>query len=203
MIKEGLSYFNENLFLPIILSFISATIFWLFFNYYPERKRYKKIRPKVEFDLFQIHLLLNRLFYTLFKVSPQRGVEDQQEINAGCLTKEVINLWLQDKCLNDSYKYDDKKNQLISIGKDLESIALSYSEKLQEILNFSTYLSVDEILLLQQVEYKLSFFTFQGTAETKTGEIVTVPVVPNLSNRTETFYEIYNLNLTLRKLVLD
>ena len=202
-IVEWINYFNENLLLPIILSFIAATIFWLFFNYFPRQRKYKKIRPKIEFDLYQMHFGLSFYFFHLFKISPWRDVAQQHEIKAGCLTKEEIELWLQDKCLNDTFKFDENKHKLISIGGDLESIALKYSERLKKVLNFIDYLSAEEILLLQKIEYKLYTYSYRGNAGSKVGEKMYYPVNPNLAYMTENIYELYQLYLALRKIVLD
>jgi hypothetical protein len=131
---------------------IAAIIFWFFFNYYPRQRKYKKLRPKVEFDIYQMHWGLSFYFFYIFKISPWRDVAQQHKIVAGCLTKEEIELWLQDKCLNDTYKYDENKEKLISIGSDLERIALEYSKRQKDVLNFVDYLSAEEILLLQKIE---------------------------------------------------
>ena len=203
MIREWLLYFNENLLLPILLSIISACIFWLFFDYYPRKRRYKKIRPKVEFDLYQMHLDL--FFYCLvpFRINSGMSFGNQSEVAAGCLIKEEIELWLQDKCLNDSYKYDENQHLLISIGGELEKFALKFSEKLKKAMDFNAYLSVEEILLLQQIEYKLSIYSYQGTAESKIGNKVYHPLNPNLAYMAGNMHEIYRLYLTLRERVLD
>jgi hypothetical protein len=202
-IIEWLNYFNEDLLLPIFLSFVAATIFWLVFDYFPRQRKYKKIRPKVEFDLYQMHFGLGFYFFKLFQVSPWRSVEHQHEIDAGLLTKEEIELWLQDKCLNDTYKFDENKDKLISIGKDLEHIALEYSERLNKVLNFIDYLSVEEVLLLQKIEYKLFTYDYKGNADSKIGEKKYYPVNPNLAYMTENIYELYQLYLALREIVLD
>ncbi len=202
-IVEWINYFNENLLLPIILSFIAATIFWLFFNYFPRQRKYKKIRPKVEFDLYQMHWGLSFYFFHLFQISPWRNVAQQHEIKAGCLTKEEIELWLQDKCLNDTYKFEENKNKLISIGSEFESIALEYSERLKKVLNFADYLSAEEILLLQKIEYKLNTYDYHGQAGSKLGEKMYFPVNPNLAYMSENIYELYQLYLALRKIILE
>lgn len=202
-ILEWIQYFNENLLLPIVLSIIAAIIFWLAFNYLPTRWKYKKIRPKVEFDLYQMHLDLSFYFFKLFKISPHRSVENQHTINAGCLTKNEINLWLQDKCLNETYKYDENKTKLISIGEELERIALKYSERLQKLLNFVDYLSVDEILLLQKIEYKLFTYDYRNNSESIIGNKKLQPLIPNIAYMTENIYEIYQLYLALRKIIIE
>lgn len=200
---EWMEYFNENLLLPIILSFIAAIIFWFFFNYYPRQRKYKKLRPKVEFDIYQMHWGLSFYFFYIFKISPWRDVAQQHKIVAGCLTKEEIELWLQDKCLNDTFKYDEKKEKLISIGSDLESIALKYSKRQKDVLSFVDYLSAEEILLLQKIEYKLYTYDYHGQAGSKIGEGMLYPVNPNLAYMSENIYELYQLYLALRKLILE
>jgi len=198
-INEWLNYFNENLLLPIFLSFVAATIFWFFFNYFPRQRKYKKIRPKVEFDLYQMQFELGFYFFKLFKINLRRSVEHQHEIVAGCLTKKEIELWLQNKCLNDTYKFDENKDKLISIGNDLEYIALKYSERLNKVLNFIDYLTIEEILLLQKIEYKLFTHDYKGNVAEK----MFYPVRPNLAYMTENIYELYQLYLALREIVLD
>lgn len=202
-IIEWLSNFNESLLLPILLSFIAAIIFWLAFNYFPRLRKYKKIRPKVEFDIYQILFGLSFYFFELYKVNPWRRVEHQHDIHAGCLTKDEIEIWLQDKCLNDTFKFDENKDKLISIGNDLENIAKLYSDRLHIVLNFIDYLSVEEILLLQKIEYKLYTYNYIGNAASIIGEKKYYPMIPNLAYMTENIYELYKLYLSLRKKVLD
>lgn len=142
-------------------------------------------------------------FFKIFQINPWRSVENQHEIMAGCLTKEEIEIWLQDKCLNDTYKFDENKEKFISIGNDLEQIAFKYSERLNKILNFIDYLSVEEILLLQKIEYKLFTYNYKGSAESKIGGKKYYPLRPNLAYMTENYFELYQLYLTLRNIVLD
>jgi hypothetical protein len=39
----------------IVTSIVAAIIFWLLFNYLPEKLRYNKIRPKLEYDIYDIN----------------------------------------------------------------------------------------------------------------------------------------------------
>lgn len=200
---EWFQYFNNNLLLPVLLSLISAIIFWVAFNYLPRQKKYRKIRPKVEFDLFQIQTELAVYFYELFRVNPWRGVENQHEINAGCLTKEDIEVWLQDKCLNDTYKFDVNRDKLISIGSNLEKVAIRYSNSLSKLINFIEYLTTEETLLLQKIEYKLFTYDYHGIAEINIGGRKLYPINPNLSYMTEHIYDLYQLFLKLRRKVIE
>ena len=202
-LMEWLHYFNNNLLLPILLSLISAIIFWVAFNYFPRQKRHRKIRPKVEFDLFQMQTELAVYFYELFRVSPWRGVENQHEINAGRLTKEDIEVWLQDKCLNEAYKFDVNRDKLISIGSNLEKVAIRYSNSLSKLINFIEYLTTEEILLLQKIEYKLFTYDYHGIAEINIGGRKLYPINPNLSYMTEHIYDLYQLFLKLRLKVIE
>lgn len=202
-ISELFQYFNENLLLPIILSIIAAIIFWLVFNYFPEKRKFKKIRPKIEFDLFQIHFELVFYFFKLYQISPFRSVENQHKIEAGCLTKNEIELWLQNKCLNDTYKYDSNSNKLIPIGEELKRIALKYSERLQKLLNFVDYLSVNEILLLQKIEYILFTYDYESEAVLIVGNTKHYPINPNIAYMSENIFELYQLYIELRKTILD
>lgn len=202
-LSEFYQYFKEHLLLPIILSIIAAIIFWLVFNYLPRRRKHKKIRPKIEFDIYQIHFELAYYFFGLYKISSFRSVANQHKINAGCLTKNEIELWLQDKCLNDTYKYDINRNKLISIGGELNKIAIKYSVRLQKLLNFIDYLTIEEILLLQKIEYKLFTYDYETNAESTVGNKKYKPINPNLAYMSENIYELYQLYIDLRKKVLN
>lgn len=194
--------FLNELFIPILLSIIAATIFWLVFDYYPKAKKYKKIRPKVEFDLYQILCEFSFYFYTLQKTNSYRDIPNQQKINAGCLSKEQIYLLLQNKCLNDSFKYDINKDKLVSIGNDFEKITLKFIKRHQSILTFIDFLSVEEILLLQKIEYKLGTYAYNTNAQEIVGGKKYLPVNPNLAYMTENIFELYELFLSLRRLIL-
>ena len=38
----------------VVTSLIASVVFWIIFNYIPDKRRYNKVRPKVEFDIYEI-----------------------------------------------------------------------------------------------------------------------------------------------------
>ena len=98
---------SSNFIYPVLLSLISALIFWITFSYYPEKKREKKIRPIVELDLLNIYKSLFSIFDTIMRHQENSPSDYQSVIRSGALSFNDIKLGIQNKCLNSNYLYDE------------------------------------------------------------------------------------------------
>lgn len=44
----------EAIIISLATSLVASVIFWLFFNMVPQKRRYDKIRPVVEYNIYEI-----------------------------------------------------------------------------------------------------------------------------------------------------
>lgn len=200
---------ESNVLLPILLSIVAAIIFWLVFSYFPERKRRKKLRPIVELALFDTYKQLFSLFDLIMRHTGNSPSFYQSEIRAGKLSEDDIALGLQNKCLNESYLYNPNVNDaLLVVGEEILDRALALDELANKVLNFHTYATAEELVLLEQIREKIRVYHFGERHINKNcGTIINGqllrPVDPSISYRRGNFYEIYQLFCKLQILVLD
>ena len=196
-----------NSLISIILSLISACIFWIFFSYWPEKKRSNKLRPVVEIFLFNVYRKIFSIFDTIMRHAEHSPSFYQSDIISGKLSKNDIELGLQNKCLNKHYKYDLNINiYLLIIGQKVQDDINDIDKLLNRILSYYTYATTEELLLLEDIREKIHTYFNERYINHKceytiNGEIMR-PVNPTLSSYKENFYEIYLLFCKLQKIVL-
>lgn len=193
----------EELVKNVFFSLLAALIFWLVFNFIPDRKRRKRIRPKVEFDIYEFYQDLFFYIQTPFCLSNHSSSLLQTEIFTGKITKEDFETWLQNKCLNKSYLYDEMASKYICIGDELEKIATRLCEKSKDIYTFTDFLSVDEILLIKKIITKLRVYSYVRNSSSIISGQVFKPLNPNLAYMSNNFFEIYEMFLQLQQIVLS
>ncbi|WP_349672352.1 hypothetical protein [Lacrimispora sp.] len=189
----------------VIFSLLAAFIFWIVFNFIPDWKRQKRIRPKVEFDIYEFY---QDLFYYIqipFKLSEHISPTSliQSEIYAGKITKEDFEKWLQNKCLNESYLYDDMATKYLCIGERFEELSTSMCEKAKNIYMFTNFLSANEILLIKKIITKIRVYSYGGDSGIIIGGEIFKPVNPNLAYMANNMFEIYEMFLKLQQIVLS
>lgn len=192
---------------PIILSVIAGIIFWLLFSFLPERKRLKKLRPKLDLDIYQAYMNLFFLLDLVMRPNSHSPSDFQQKIKGNKLTKEDLELGLQDKCWNETYLYDNNVNKLLMpIGKSLFDRASEIDLNIENLYSFSNYLTADEIILLEKIRKKLKVYdlnNYSRSAISVIGGMELKPVNPSLSYMAQNLYELYLLFIQLQKLVYD
>jgi hypothetical protein len=200
---------NSTVTLQIITSLIAALIFWLFFSYLPWRTRSKKLRPIVELALYDVYKRLFSLFDAIMRDHPNSPSYHQAEIRSGKLTEEQIGIGLANKCLNESYLYDEKiRDALMLIGRTIFDESLAIDEVADKIISFNTYASAHEVILVEKIREQVRKYHFgerQMTANAgiTIGRAVLYPVDPTISYRKHNFYEIYQLFCELQDIVLN
>ena len=193
----------KDIIIPIILSIIAAIIFWLIFNHFPTRNRYLKLRPKLEYSMFNVYSeLFHYIDLTLIhnNFSPSMF---QDEIRAGSLKKEDFILGLQNKCLNDSYLYDANSKLFIVVGDYLFNESIKIDTEIERIFSFNDFLGANEILLLEKIRTLLFTYNYKGIAYMKIGNQTFTPSNPNLSYMADNIYEIYKLFLQLQDIIFS
>lgn len=187
----------------VFFSLLAALIFWIVFNFIPDWKRRKRIRPKVEFDIYEFYQGLFHYIQIPFCFNQHSGSLLQQDIFAGKITKEDFEMWLQNKCLNESYLYDEMATKYMCIGDKLEEISVGLCEKSKNIYIFIDFLSADEVLLIKKIITKLRVYQYIGDSGSVIGGKVFKPVNPNLAYMATNFFEIYEMFVKLQQIVLS
>lgn len=192
---------------PIILSVIAGIIFWFIFSFLPEHKRLKKLRPKLDLDIYQAYMNLFFLLDLVMRPNNHSPSDYQQKIKGNKLTRDDLELGLQDKCLNETYLYDSHVSEaLMPIGKGLFDIASEIDLNIENLYSFSNYLTADEILLLEKIRKKLKVYdlnNYSKSAISLIGGMELKPVNPSLSYMAQNLYELYLLFIHLQKLVYN
>lgn len=188
----------KDIIIPIILSFIAAIIFWFVFNHLPDKKRYLKIRPKVEYNMYSVYINLFHYIDLTLGHNNYSPSFFQHKIRGGILLKEDIVLGLQNKCLNDSYLFDKNASLFVVIGNKLFEEANKINIEIDKLFDFNNYLSANEILLLEKIRTKLFKYNYENTPFTKIIEHKYTVKIPNLSYMADNIFDIYNLFLNLQ-----
>lgn len=185
----------------IITSFIASVVFYLCFQYFPDKRKYNRIRPRIEVELMEIADSL--FFYIEMPMRSEIHSSSffQKEIREGKLLKEDFELGLYNKCLNESYIYDENANLMIVIGDKLKYYADQLSLSIRNILMNQQLLTSDEILIIEDINRLLYTYQYDGDANLKVGTTYYRPVNPTLSYMSENFYKLYCLWNELRHMM--
>ncbi len=192
---------------PLILSIISALIFWIVFSYYPIKKREKRLRPIIELDIYSVQHELFALFDLIFKINLHSASLFQEDIHSGKLEKEDFLIALQNKCLNDTYKYPlEIAPVYLSIGANILSRYDNIENLIGKITNLNQYVYSEELLLLEQIRtnikmYNLNEKNINENAIYEVNDKQMKAVVSNLGYMHQQIFELYNLYKALQKLI--
>ena len=115
----------------VVTSLIASVVFWIIFNYIPDKRRYNKVRPKVEFDIYEIFFGLGGYIRIALEINEYGWSFPMSRVESGQVTQQDFDLWLQNKCLNDSYKFDEMAPYLLSVGQSLAKEANNLREKIE------------------------------------------------------------------------
>ena len=188
----------SSIVIAIITSFIASVVFFLFFEYIPKKKDYKKIRPRIEVELMEIS---EQLFF--FIECPMKHAEHSPSFFQGAIREEKLTqsdfeLGLYNKCLNESYLFDKNASKLMIVGDGLKEQANVIESNIQRVLMNQGYLSAEEILILEDVIRLLHTYPFDTNAVSYLGGVKIYPVNPTISYMQSNFFELYKLYRELR-----
>lgn len=203
--KSNESNFVSNFIISIINSFLAALIFWLIFNKYTDYRNKKRIRPKIDIDLHHIYVDLFFVFDTVMQDKNMYSPSIfQQEIKAGELSKEDIELGLQNKSINETCLYGACSNNLI-IGKRLYEAFTKIDQNIDRIFQFNQYLDIEnEVPLLENIHQCINQYSLKNYADsvhTNIGGKFFGPVTPNLNYLKNNLYDLYQLYLQLQVII--
>ncbi|MDD3773560.1 MAG: hypothetical protein PHC38_13030 [Weeksellaceae bacterium] len=192
---------------PISLSVIAAIIFWFAFSYFPEHSRKKRIRVKLDLEIYQVYTEIFSLFDTVFRKNNHSPSDYQSQIRGEKLNRRDIEIGLQNKCLNETYfYYPEIQHALLPIGKSLYNNIQKIDRIIDRLFNFGMYLHSEEILLFENIRNKLNTYdleNYERNAISVIGGMQLKPVNPSLSYMTNNFNELYDLYKQLQKLVFQ
>ncbi|MWW23919.1 hypothetical protein [Algibacter lectus] len=188
---------------PIILSILAAIIFWLVFSFLPQNRRVNKVRIKIDKDFIKILNDLFALFDIILNSKFPIASGYQNKIIAGKITKEDIKIGLQNKCMNESFLYDENiKDKLDPIGRRLFGRSLNIEKTIDRINIFSDYLNTNEIILLDEIRNKLNTYDLSdygiNAMMNLNGKVVHA-VNPSLSYMLDNLNDLYQSSIEIQK----
>ena len=206
-IKNPEVNFQKEVLIPTVLSLVAAIIFWIFFSYIPDRSRKQKIIPKTELDRYILYNYLGDYFDLVMRQVDFNSSLYQSKISSGELTKEEIELGLQNKCLNEKFIYEKEvASSLYPIGRALYELTRKINTKIEKILNFHFYIKPREIILLMEINDLLNtsdIVNYDKDAVTPYRTLKALPLNPSLSYMTNNIYKLYQSYIILMEFVHD
>lgn len=189
--------------LPVLLSIIAGIIFWIIFQVIPTINRRKKIRPKIEKDLINISNTMIHMVQLslLHNENPVSYFHD--EIASGKLTKELINIGLYNKALNQHHLVGPFSNNIV-IGELIFKHTKKIEERIERIYYFNDQLSVDEIFILDEIYQLIKMYHFENFNKeyyNRIGNQKFAAKNPTLSYLTDFFFNIYVLRQRLDEIL--
>lgn len=194
---------DSKIIFPLILSLISALIFWYIFSYYPINKRKEKLRPIIEYDL----VCLNHSLFNIFNIVLGRNPHFQEEVRSGKLKQKDFYIALQNKCLNEHDLYDQNVSKYYEIiGLELADSFKIAEDIINKILVYSEFAKPEELLILEQIRQKLKAYSINEKMVNshKLSELNGQTIYPPISNLyylNKNIYELYELFNNIQKIV--
>lgn len=189
--------------LPVLLSIIAGFIFWLIFQVIPNKRRERKLRPKIENDLLNVSYSVYRLVELAFLHCENPISYFTNEIQNGKVTEEEIKLALYNKAKNKKHLVNQFSQNIVIgdlINKSTNKIGLS----IERIFFFNDQLSVSEILVLEDIYQEISrydFFNIDDNYGTEIAGRIYIPVDPSLSCYSHFFFNMLNLAKRLDRII--
>lgn len=193
----------DEIITAIMASLIAAIIFWLVFNFIPNQYEKKKVKPMIDFDLYQIYFKLAFFLEKPFRQSQTMPMHNQHLLYDGWIAIDDFSLFLSTKCLSEEYQLvDEMAKRLIPIGGTLKK----YSEEIQEMIQrtyvFNKYLTAEQILLCRKIADNISKYDYGMNAFEKYGNKILHPVDPTIRYMSKMFFDLYQLFLQLQNLLI-
>lgn len=183
----------------IFTSLIASVIFWFVFDFIPTKRATRKLKPLIDFDLYQIYTTLFFFIETPFRAAPFKTSYIQRKLINAQITREDFERFLSTKCLSKYYqRIDEFAKNLQPIGEKMESQAKEIINQIQKIYLFNHYLTPYEILLCRRIADIISMYSFQDLAYSKVGTLTFYPADPSMRHFVHMMFPLYNLFLQLQ-----
>ncbi|MGR2922919.1 hypothetical protein [Acinetobacter sp. 1125_18A] len=157
--------------LPILLSIIAGLIFWYLFQVLPNNSRKKRLRPKIEKDLLDIRSTIYHLIDLAFIHNENPVSMFHNEVYNGEVSEELIELALFNKSINSKHLVDQFSNNIV-IGDLLFKRTSKIKYGIERVLFFNENLSVDEILILEDIYQAINKYDFFSKNEDSFGKVI-------------------------------
>lgn len=193
----------SNLLASALISIVTSLIASMVFSAATDGRKWKEMRPKVEFDIYEIQLSLMHFIQIGLLINEFGWRYSFEKVESGKATKEDFGFWLQNKCLNDTYKYDKMGSRLLPVGDKLAACRDRLCQQIDRCATYHAFMTAEEILLLKKIATKVCVFSYEGNAETIVAGKAFRPVNPTLSYMAENFLELSELYTALRNRVIS
>lgn len=189
--------------LPVLLSIIAGLIFWMIFQVLPDLRRKKKLRPKIENDLHSVSTSIYHLVELAFLHCENPVSHFHKEVRSGKVDQKYIELALFNKAKNHKHLVDQFSNNIV-IGDLIYKSTTNIGLSIERIFFFNEQLSVEEILVLEDIYQEINRYDFFNKDDqfgsTISGRLYT-PVNPTLSEYSHFFYNMLKLAQRLDKII--
>lgn len=189
--------------LPVLLSIIAGLIFWIIFQVLPDRRRKKKLRPKLENDLYNVSNSIYHLVELAFLHCENPVSHFQHDIRSGKVEKKDIELALFNKAKNHKHLVNQFKNNIV-IGDLIYKSTTNIRLSIERILFFNEQLSVEEILVLEDIYQEINRYDFFNKDD-EFGSVISgrlyTPINPTLSVYSQFFFDMLKLVQRLDKII--
>lgn len=189
----------NSIIVAIVTSLIASVVFWLVFNVLPNAMEKKRIKPLLDFDLYQIYSRLAQFLEVPLCHSIHSSSHLQMKLYTGGINIEDYRLYLATKCLTEEYKsVDDTAKNLMPIGSSLKATANVILDQIQKLYVFNRYLTAEQILLCRKIADKMTTYDFEMKAFSRIGNHILCPVDPTMRRMEKMFYELYLIFMQLQ-----
>lgn len=193
----------RDLVFSVLISIVTSLIASVVFSAATDGRRWRKMRPKVEFDIYEIKLSLLHFIQTGLEINEYGRRFSFERVEAGEATIEDFNLWLQNKCLNNTYKYDEMSDRLLPIGDKLATFRDNLCRQIDRCAAYHAFMTAEEILLLKKIATKVCVYSYEENAETVIAGKVFRPVNPTLAYMANNFLELSQLYVVLQNKIFS
>jgi hypothetical protein len=189
----------------VVTSLVASVVFWLTFDFIPNRRAQKKIQPFVDYDLYLVYGKLFQFIETPFRPYENTPSQYQNEIFTGKITENDFRLFLSTKCLTEGHRsIDEKARMLLPIGNKLQTVKEEIEGIINQLYVFNHYLTADQILICRQILDKLNTYSYDWPAvHAERSGTITRCVNPTASYLSRMFNEVYALYLNLQNYLIN
>jgi tetratricopeptide (TPR) repeat protein len=151
-------YIKESIFIyPLLLSLISALIFYYFFNVLPRRTDFEKIKPQIEFHLDKI---LSDGMFIVTEMTHQNI--SQKKYYSGSLTLKELELALKGNYFDTKLKYvtTNKDGNWYCIGEFVSDYISEIQINIDIMLRYIIFLNPELIKIINELQRNGLFETW-------------------------------------------
>ena len=190
---------KESVFIAINTSLVASIVFWICFEMIPQKIKYRKMRPVVEQNLYWIEFYLLMYLQCVFLYSRYTATNYQNKISEGVLSEEDYKVFLNTKCLNESYHFDEWSAELLVVGDKLQQFTDEMLQRIEHAYRYTDYTRVEEYNLLEEISKRITMYVYNDNATTIINNKVIRPVNPSICYMYKSFKELNDLLIILKE----